>query len=62
MNDKPEDFQEQRKPDIEVILNMNGAQVQVIDRRPDPTTQEEMQARSLEHEQAIQEALAKLNG
>ena len=62
MNDKPADFQEPQKPNLEVILSLNGAQVQVIDRRPEPATQEEMQARSLEHEQAIQEALAKLNG
>jgi len=61
MNDKPEDYQAPNQPLIEVVLSMNGAQVQVIDRRPEPTTQEEMQTRAIEHEQAIQEALSRTN-
>ena len=47
------------EPLVKVLILNNGSNISIIDRRPDPQTQEEFLQRAQEHDVAVQDALAK---
>lgn len=54
MNDSPENLLPTVTPDFEVVLSLDGKQIQVFDKRPAPQSQEEYLVRLAEHQAEIE--------